>query len=65
MAHTCEGCGKAIKPIFKVSSNPETWFYLTCDTCLEEYCDKCAECDEQGKVQCNGCYENSLHQKCL
>lgn len=59
----CEGCGVAIKPIFKAGRTPEDWFWFTCDTCDKVFCEKCAEDDGSGKVTCNDCYQTECWRK--
>ncbi len=59
----CDECGKRIKPTFKATSDPLDWFFLTCDTCMEEFCPKCCDVDDNGICQCYTCYESTLHQE--
>jgi hypothetical protein len=57
----CNDCGKAIKPIFKASKDPEDWFWLECDTCEEPFCKDCCEVDDNsGKVECFLCYQGRV-----
>lgn len=60
----CTSCSKRIRPIFKATADPLDWFFLTCDTCLDDFCPKCCEVDSNtGKCLCYTCYESSLHTK--
>lgn len=54
----CEVCGKPLKPIFKATPKQEDWIYPSCDTCLEDVCEKCSDTNDEGYIQCSMCYQN-------
>jgi hypothetical protein len=56
----CSDCGKALKPIFKATPDPEDWFWLECDTCEELFCKECCTVDDNGKVECFTCYQGRV-----
>jgi N-acetylglutamate synthase-like GNAT family acetyltransferase len=52
----CSDCGKALKPTSKVYGEN---FYHQCDNCLQYFCDKCSDTDEDtGKTMCLNCLES-------
>lgn len=62
----CEYIDKKTKVdvLFKVSNDPETWFFMECDTCSEPVCENCSDLDEEnGERECGTCYQNQKYQK--
>jgi hypothetical protein len=53
----CSVCGKAIKPLWKITKDPEDWLWQECDICLEPCCSDCSDRDEKtGLIECCDCY---------
>ena len=57
----CADCRKHMTPIFRDGNE---YLYLECDWCLEEFCEKCCERDEDtGLCKCNYCIEQAVIDK--
>lgn len=53
----CSVCGGTVKPIFKSTPDPESWFFQECETCEEPCCDKCSHVNDDASRECINCYE--------
>lgn len=61
----CNDCGEfAAKIIWKDDlRDSNTWFFETCESCDQAYCEDCIEDNENGTATCHTCFEAAL-RKC-